>query len=63
VHKIPTLITRHMSISITSHFMANPYIYINNNHHKLIMVGVFVDDGLGHCAYTSSNDPHLEQNV
>lgn len=32
--------------------MANPYIYINNNHHKLIMVGIFVDDGRGHCAYT-----------
>jgi len=43
-----------MSISISLHFMANPYIYINNNQHKLIMVGVFVDDGLGHCAYTSN---------
>ncbi len=55
-----------MSISITSHYMANPYIYINNNHHKLLMVGVFVDDGLGHCAYTQKRQAmiqHLEQNV
>jgi hypothetical protein len=46
--------------------MANPYIYINNNHHKLLMVGVFVDDGLGHCAYTQKLQAmiqHLEQNV